>query len=616
MKSRIPLTSFCLVMILGFVGRGHGQTYDLGGGGNPPASNPTKQQPSSNSQQNGSDFSWGSGIDVARQARAAQDALKRNDYAAAVGYAQQAAKSAPQNAELWFLLGYAARLNEKYPLSVDSYNHGLKLQPNSVRGLAGLAQTYAKMGRDQEAEELLRRVVDANPKDANSLQLAGELLLSSDPKAALTLLERADAVQPSTHSDLLIAHAYDRLGQPGESAKYLNRAKSRAPRDPDVLRAVAGQYRDQGKFDEALATLQAIPNKSTDVQAELAYTYQLAGKQQEAAELYSRLAKAAKGNIGLELSAAQAWINVGRPDEGRPFLDAAKRIDANNYRLLAIEASLAESEDRLPEAEQQYKAALDHLPARVPEGPLYPIELRLNLYEIYVRQDDDANAKQQLQAAGAAIQQLQLPDSSRPEMLRLRAAVESASGDLDAANRDLKEALTLAPNNLNSLVNLGTLLWKMGQKDAARDTFTKILEMDHNNRQALSALGYLARDAGDTKLAEQYFDRAVAAHPKDFAPYLALGDLYTAERNFRSAEANYENAYQRMPTNALVVAGAANAALESHNTELAQHWLQRANEKMNTSPQVQRERERYLTFKGEYDRVREVGLQRNCEASE
>ncbi len=593
-------------MILGSIGRGHCQTYDLGGGSSSPSSNQTNK-PAGDSPQSGSDFSWGSGIDVARQARAAQDALKKNDYTAAVAYAEQAAKSAPRNAELWFLLGYAARLNDRYSLSVDSYNHGLQLQPTSVRGLAGLAQTYAKMGRDQEAEQLLRRVVDANPKDTNSLQLAGELLLSSDPKAALSLLERADAVQPSAHSDLLIAHAYDRLGQPDESTKYLNRAKSRAPRDPEVLRAVAGQYRDQGKFDEAIATLQAIPDKSTDVQAELAYTYQLASKQQEAAELYSRLARAAKGNIGLELSAAQAWINVGRPDEARPFLDEAKRIDANNYRLLAIEASMAESEDRLLEAEQQYKAALEKLPARVPEGPLYPIELRLNLYEIYVRQDDDANAKQQLQAAGAAIQQLKVSDSSRPEMLRLRAAVESASGDLDAANRDLKEALTLAPNNVNSLMNFGTLLWKMGQKDAASDTFRKILEMDHTNRQALSALGYLARDAGDAKLAEQYFARAVAAHPKDFAPYLALGDLYTAERNFPSAEANYESAYQRMPTNALVVAGAANAALESHNIELAQRWLQRANERMNSSPQVQRERERFLTFKGEYAESAKLG---------
>src|SRR5262249_47218816 len=156
--------------------------------------------------------------------------------------------------------------------------------------------------------------------------------------------------------------------------------------------------------------------------------------------------------------------------------------------------------------------------------------------------------------------------------------------------------LALAPSNLNSLMNYGTLLWKLGQKDAARETFTKILQLDAKNRQALSALGYLARDAGDNKLAESLFSKAVAAHPKDFAPHMALGDLYTAEGDFKGAETEYESAYQRMPSNALVVAGGANAALEAHNIELANRWLQRAKDKMNDSPQVQRERERYLTF--------------------
>lgn len=606
MKSWFPLTGFCLVISLGFPVRGIGQTqtFDVAGS----SSSSGKQNNSKQaSPQSGSDFSWGAGIEVARQARAADEALKRNDYAAAVGFAQQAAKSAPQDPELWFLVGYAARLDQKYQLSVDSYSRGLRLQPNSVRGLAGLAQTYARMGRDQEAEQLLLRVVEANPKDANSMQLAGELMLSTDPKAALTLLRRADAMQPSAHSDLLIAHAYDRLGQPDESLSYLHKAKNRAPHDPEVLRAVAGQYRDQGKYEEAIATLQAIPTKSTDLQAEIAYTYQLAGRPQDAANLYSRLAKAAKGNIGLDLSAAQAWVNLGRADEAQPFLDDARKIDGNSYRLHAILAGISESEDRLAEAQQEYKAALSNLPARPQEGPLYPIELQLNIYEVYVRQDDDADARQVLQAASAAIQQVQVPDVQRPEMLRLRAAVESASGNMDAANRDLKEALALAPTNVNSLMNFGTLQWKLGQKDAARDTFTKILELDKNNRQALSALGYLARDAGDTKTAETYFARAVAAHPRDFAPYLALGDLYTAERKFGPAQANYEAAYQRMPTNALIVAGGANAAIEAHNIDLAQRWLERSNDKMNASPQVQRERERYLTFKGDYAESAKLG---------
>ncbi len=610
MKSRLPLTSFCIVFLLSSV---LAQTYDINGQGSSSSQDKGQKNASGaaqdNSGQNGTGFGWGSSIEVSRQARAAQDALKRNDYAAAVSYAERAAKAAPQDADLWFLLGYADRLADHLSASIDAYNHGLKLKPNSTNGMAGLAQTYARMGRDAEAEQLLKRVVEANPKDANSLQLAGELLLNSDPTQALELLKRADMLQGSPHTDLLIAHAYQRLGQPDEFTRYLNRAKSRGPKDPEVLRAIAGELRDQGQYDQAIAMLQAIPEKTGDVQAELAYTYQLAGKQQEAAELYSRLAKAAKGNIALNLSAAQAWVGLGRPDEAQSYLDEAQRIDSNNYRLHAILGAIAEADNRFTDASTEYKLALRNLPPRVPEGPLYPIELRLNLYELSLRQDDEAGAKQQLDAAMSAISQINVPDSSRPEMLRLRAAIEAGSGNLDAANKDLQEALALAPSNVNSLLNYASLQWKLGQKQAAEDTFAKVLELDHNNRTALASLGYLARDKGDVKLAESYFKRAINAHPRDYTPYLALGDLYTAVRNFGAAESNYEDAYKRMPTNAMIIAGGANAALEAHNPDLAKHWLDRAEGKMNDSPQVNRERERYLTLKGDYAEAAKLGLQ-------
>ena len=581
-----------------------GQTYEINDQNSSKTTGQKQKAPSNDNSQN---LGWGSSIEVARQARAAQDALKRNDYAAAVSFAERAAKSAPQNAELWFLLGYAARLSERYPLSMDAYNRGLQLRPNAVGGLAGLAQTYAKMGRDAEAEQLLQRVVEANPKDANSLQLAGEPLLNTDPKRSLELLQRADAIQPSAHTDLLIAHAYERLGQNDDAKRYLERAKTRAPKDQEVLRAVAGQYREQGQYDLALSTLLAVHSKSPDVQAELAYTYQLTGKRQEAANLYSKLAKSAKGNIGLDLSAAQAWVNLGQTDTARAFLEDARNIDPNNYRLYAIQGAIAEAEERLADASAEYELALRNLRARVPEGPLYPVQLRLNLYELAVRQDDEAAGKQQLETAKAEIDRIQVQGAARAEMLRLRAAIEAASGDLDAANRDLKEALALAPASVSSLLNYGTLQWKLGQKDAARDTFAKILELDPHNRTALSSLGFLARDKGDVKLAEVYFTRAASAHPKDFGPYLALGDLYTAERNFKLAETNYEAAYQRMPTNAMTVAGGANAALESHNLDLAKKWLDRAHDKMNDTPQVSRERERYLTLKGDYAESAKLG---------
>ena len=608
MKSRLPLTSFCIVV---FFGSALAQTYDINGQGNSSPKQNSAPESTQGSSQSGTGFGWGSSIEVSRQAHAAQDALKRGDYKAAAGYAESAAKSAPQNADLWFLLGYVDRLNEHYQASVDAYNRGLKIKPHSINGMAGLAQTLAKMGREAEAEKLLQEVVEANPKDANSLQLAGELLLNSDPSQAVEFLKRADILRATPHTDLLIAHAYERLGKPDEYTHYLDLARRRGPNDPEVLRAVAGEYRDHGQFDKAIATLQSIPgkDKTTDVEAELAYTYQLAGKQQEAADMYSRLAKSASGNIGLDLSAAQALVDLGQMDAARAFLDDARQINPNSYRLHAIEGAVAESEDRFADAAKEYNLALSNLLGNVPEGPLYPIELRLNSYELALRQDDEATAKQQLDAASAAISQVNVPAASQPEMLRLRAAIESGLGNYDAANKDLQQALSLAPTNVNSLLNYASLQWKLGQKDQAEKTFAQVLELDRTNRTALSSLGYLARDKGDEKLAVQYFKRAIAAHQKDYEPYLALGDLYTAAHDYRAAEANYEDAYKRMPRNAMTVAGGANAAMEAHNLDLAKAWLDRAAGSMNDVPQVMRERERYLTLKGDYAESAKLGYQ-------
>ena len=596
----------CLLMLVGLA---LGQTFEI--------NNPSSPAPSGDGKHNrtgaraagagAQSLGWGSSIEVARQARAAQDALKRGDYRAAADYAEQAAKSAPQNTDLWFLLGYAARLAGRYPASVEAYQRGLQNQPDSSKGLAGLAQTFTKMGRDEEARQLLLRVVKNNPKDATSLELAGELFLNSDPKRALELLRAAETQEPSAHTELLIARAYQRLGQSDQAGQFLARAKGRAPHDPEVLRAVAGEYRDSGQYDQAIATLQAVPTKTTDVLAELAYTYELAGKKQQAANLYTQVARAARGNIGLELSAAQALVNLGESEAARGFLENARQLNRDHYRLHAILGQIAESEDRLPDAIREYQLAIDHLPGSTAEGPLYPIQLRLNLYELYQQNGDQSDAKQQLSLAAAAIGQAHVAGTSRPEFLRLRAAIESASGNLDAADKDLKEALALAPSNVNSLLNYATLLWKLGQKDTARGIFEKILTLDHHNRLALTSLGYLAREMGDTKQAETYFKQAVHLYPKEFAPRVALGDLYASEREFPAAQANYEAAYQRMPGNALILAGGANAALEAHRLDLAKRWLDRATGPLNQSPQVMRERQRYLTWKGEYQQAADLG---------
>jgi tetratricopeptide (TPR) repeat protein len=573
------------------------------------AQNQEPRQSSPTNNQGGQNLGWGSSIEVARQARAAQDALNRGDYSAAAAYAQQAANAAPQNVQLWWLSGYASRLAGHYQASVDAYQHGLRNQPNSITGRSGLAETYIKMGRTTEATKLLLEVVEANPKDSANLALVGELFLETDPNRALDYLHRADQIQSSPRTELLIARAYQRLKQPEEAKQWLNRAKSHAPHDPEVLRAIAGEYRDNGQFELAISTLQAIPSKNSDVLAELAYTFSLAGDKQQAADLYTQIAKKAKGNIALDLSAAQALLDIGQADAARPFIDDARQLDANHYRLHAITAQLALSENRLPDAIIEYQLALKNLAPSVPEGPLYPVELRLNLYELYQQNGDEAGSREQLDLANTALEQAQVPETSKAEFLRLRAAVEVASGNTAAADEDLKQALALAPGNLNSMVNYASLLEKIGQRDAARNMYLKVLDSDPKNRQALISLGAMAREDGDAKSAAEYFNRVLLLHPNDFSAELALGDMFTAEGDFQSAETHYEKAYHVMPANALIVAGGANAALEAHNLDLAKQWLDRSKDGMNNNPQVMRERERYLTWKRQYQEAADLGAQ-------
>jgi len=77
-------------------------------------------------------------------------------YAAAVSYAEQAAKSAPQNAEMWFLLGYAARLADRYqvirvPIDVYQVSHlPFTVLPLDLTLVVAVAERLSRQHRQED----------------------------------------------------------------------------------------------------------------------------------------------------------------------------------------------------------------------------------------------------------------------------------------------------------------------------------------------------------------------------------------------------------------------------------------------------------------------------------
>jgi len=535
-------------------------------------------------------------------------ALQHGDKAHAVDYAQRAVEAAPNDPQLWFLLGYASRLDSKYQQSADAYRRGLRLNPAALDGQSGLAQVLSLSGQAAEAERLLNEVIRADPSRRDDVQLLGEIYMrSKDYPQAVDWLTRAENSRPDVRSELMLAICYRQLNEPDQSNRYLNMAERRAPNNPEVERTMAGYYREAGKYSDAIAALKAIRNPAPDIMAELAYTYQLDGKLADSAQLYREAANAEPKDLTLQLSAAQAVLTSGSIDEAGPFLKRAESIDPRDYRLHAVKGEIAGIEDRDQDAVREYTSALAAMPANPTEGPLYGIQLHMDLVALDRSLDNDSAARQELGIAQDAIRAVESSGADKEQFLRLRSLIRLNSDDLDGAMSDIKAALAIDRDNRSNLQLDGDILMKLGHTSEAIAVYRQVLAGDPDNRLALASMGYALRAAGNNAEAESYFEHWVKVEPSSPAAYLARGDLQTAMHQFAIALASYSKAYDLAPHNSSIVAGGINAGIEAHKLDTAKVWFTRVTGDMLQNPQVLREQERYLSFAGKYAESAETG---------
>ncbi|HSE48513.1 MAG TPA: tetratricopeptide repeat protein, partial [Terriglobales bacterium] len=267
------------------------QTFEIGGKST--SAGEKKKTPAGKKSKGGSSaapssgLGWGASIDVTRDARAAEQAIKRGNTAQAAMYAERAVKKAPQNPRLWFLLGYTSRLAGRYGQSVQSYQKGLSMEGRSAEGLSGLAQTYAKMGRRDEAKRLLTQAIAAAPKNITNYLVLGEMQIQSGEfQTGLNTLQRAEAMKPSSHTELLMAVAYMKLKQMDRAKAMLAKAKARDPKNVQIFRAVANFQREEKDYNAAIATLKSAPRMTPELLGDLGFTYEMAGNLKESAACY------------------------------------------------------------------------------------------------------------------------------------------------------------------------------------------------------------------------------------------------------------------------------------------------------------------------------------------
>jgi tetratricopeptide (TPR) repeat protein len=183
--------------------------------------------------------------------------LGHGDAAAALRYARNAVRIAPENAQSHYLLGMA--LTEAHNPSVGEYHYWRAIELSGTRdpvALANLALCLKNQGKMAEARALYEEALTAAPGHMHTL-LGLARLEEADRNlpAALSLVEQAEAAGPhNPNVPLLRAVVLGRMGQTSEALRVLERSTEDTARFTAVEILEKGRLLDRmGRYENAFA---------------------------------------------------------------------------------------------------------------------------------------------------------------------------------------------------------------------------------------------------------------------------------------------------------------------------------------------------------------------------
>ncbi len=144
----------------------------------------------------------------------------------------------------------------------------------------------------------------------------------------------------------------------------------------------------------------------------------------------------------------------------------------------------------------------------------------------------------------------QLEIAKDPDNLMARARyarVLTQLHQLDAAEKELKEILKLAPSDYKSRNNLAGLYHMTGRNAEALEEVRKITRMRPGYSAAWQNLGNLQAEAGKFKEATEAFRTVIKLDPKNAVAHLLLSRALRAQGNNDEASREEERAYQLNP---------------------------------------------------------------------
>lgn len=355
---------------------------------------------------------------------------------------------------------------------------------------------------------------------------AREHLEQGRPREAIAAFEKALAVEEQVPTLLAIAQIHAMLGEWDKAERYLERARTRAPLDPDVQLGLIDVALARGRNEDARlmahALAKRLPMEPTPrlLLGALAET----GEQAEAAlhELTTWRSRA-KGDLDMRevlvVEAALARTAGNLKDSRAHFERASSAPPGDANRCVRLARIFLKRDEWLPAQLLLDAAARKTLVARSLWMLLAGAAVEAGDYEAAQDALDNADRIKETAEAGAA---------AGPEVAVLRARAALGLGKTQQAHAALTAELARAQKSGEVVAPqvhywIGRCLARLGRRDDARNAFEAIPKADPVYAAGQLALAELEFEAGEPEAAQARLEMLVSA-PRS-APVMAYSLL-------------------------------------------------------------------------------------------
>ncbi len=323
----------------------------------------------------------------------AEEAIQKNDFAAAKGLLNKAIERDPNNKEpwsyqAWFDLGFVLNRLGRTDDSIAAYRKSVAAKPEVFESNLNLGLMLAR-SNNPEAESYLRAATKLKPTDhpdegqARAWLSLGHLLENQKPDEALAAYQKAAALIPkdpephisagllqerqknfagaegeykqvlaldphSTEAVLGLTNLYMKSGRIADAEPMLRKLAVDRPDDAGIHLQLGRVLAAQGKKDDAISEFQTAlklsPNDA-EAQRDLADLYTGAGKNDLAEPLYRALLAAHPNDAELHRGLGQALLRQKKFAEAQQELLTAVRLK-RDWPDVYVDLAFAASENK------------------------------------------------------------------------------------------------------------------------------------------------------------------------------------------------------------------------------------------------------------------------------